>query len=436
MFKTLKSGDFSKNAGNVPMHFLGEYGISYCLPAWTDRDRHRMYQNHLGRISFMKKPVSVLLCLLLLTALSSPALASPPEGGDVLSLSSPCAVLMEKTTGQVLYEKDAHRRGVPASVTKVMTLLLIAEAVDDGTIALTDMVTGSAKAASMGGSQVWLEEGEQLSVSDMVKCIAVVSANDCAVAMAEHLAGSEEAFVAKMNQRAEELGCADTHFTGCTGLFDDAAHYTCAYDIALMSRALLCHDWIKNYTTIWMDSIRDGKSGLTNTNKLVRFYEGCTGLKTGYTSGAMYCLSASAMRDGVEYIAVVMHGESIEKRNEDAKALLSYGFANFALCSLRGGGALPPVKIELGEAESVQPVFAGAETLLLPKSEAKDISYSLDLRESVAAPVSAGALLGTLTVTNAGGVLATVDLVASADVGRLSVWGVLMRMLNILTSSG
>lgn len=382
----------------------------------------------------MKKPVSVILCLLLLLSLASPALAAAPENTDVLNLSSPCAVLMEKTTGQVLYEKDAHRRGAPASVTKVMTLLLIAEAVDDGTIAMTDMVTGSAKASSMGGSQVWLKEGEQLSVSDMIKCIAVVSANDCAVAMAEHLSGSEEAFVTKMNDRAAALGCADTHFTSCTGLFDDAEHYTSAYDIAMMSRELLQHSWIKDYTTIWMDSIRDGKSSLTNTNKLVRFYDGCTGLKTGYTSAAMYCLSASAMRDGVEYIAVVMHGESIEKRNEDAKALLSYGFANFALCSLRGG-ALPPVRIELGEAESIQPICAGAETLLLPKSEAKDVSYSLELSETVAAPVSAGDILGTLTISNAGGVLATVDVVSADDVARLSVWGIFTKLLQIITSS-
>lgn len=383
----------------------------------------------------MKKPVSVLLCLALAACLSRGALAAAPENADVLSLSSPCAVLIEKSTGQVLYQKDAHRRGAPASVTKVMTLLLIAEAVDDGTIAMTDMVSGSAKAASMGGSQVWLEDGEQLSVSDMIKCIAVVSANDCAVAMAEHLAGSEEAFVSRMNERAAELGLEDTHFTNCTGLFDDAEHYTCAYDIALMSRELLRHEWIKDYTTIWMDSIRDGKSALTNTNKLVRFYEGCTGLKTGYTPSAMYCLSASAERSGVEYIAVVMHGESIEKRNEDAKALLNYGFANFTLCTLRGGGALPPVKVELGETESIQPVYAGAEALLLPKGEAKDVSYSLEMSETVAAPVSAGDVLGMLTVSNSGGVLAQIDVVAADDVARLSVWGIFYRLLGIVTSS-
>ena len=195
----------------------------------------------------------------------------------------------------------------------------------------------------MGGSQVWLEEGERMTVSDMLKCIAVVSANDCAVAMAEYISGSEEAFVRKMNERAQELGLADTHFTNCTGLFDDEEHYTSAYDIALMSRELMLHEWIKDYTTIWMDSIREGEFGLSNTNKLVRRYSGCTGLKTGFTSEAMYCLSATAEREGVEFIAVIMHADTIDSRNSDASALLDYGFANYTLCSLRPDSALPPV---------------------------------------------------------------------------------------------
>lgn len=383
----------------------------------------------------MKRLVCVFLALLALSAPAVPALAAESASGDDLAISAPCAVLMEKETGQVLYEKNAHQRGAPASVTKVMTLLLIAEAVDEGVLSPEDMVTGSAKAAGMGGSQVWLKEGEQLSVSDMIKCIAVVSANDCAVAMAEHLCGSEEAFVKKMNDRAAALGCADTHFTNCTGLFDDADHYTCAYDLALMSRALISHDWIKKYTTIWMDSIRGGESGLTNTNKLVRFYKGCTGLKTGYTSAAMYCLSATAERDGVEYIAVVMHGESSEKRNEDAKALLSYGFANWTLCPLRSGEALPPVRVELGAADSVQPEYQGAAFLLLPRSEAKDVNYSLDLPESTAAPVARGDALGTLTVRSGDRVLAEVPVTASSDVARLSLWGVLLRLLRALVGA-
>lgn len=381
----------------------------------------------------MKKLLSIALAILLLLTLSPAALAAEAlVGEDTLTLFSPSAVLMEKTTGTLIYAKNAHERLPPASVTKVMTLLLIAEAVDNGEIALDDMVTGSARASSMGGSQIWLEEGEQLSVSDMIKCIALVSANDCAVAMAEHLSGSEEAFAARMNARAAELGLEDTSFKNCTGLNDDPKHYTSAYDIAVMSRALMSHDWIKEYTTIWMDSVRDGKSELTNTNKLVRYYEGCTGLKTGYTLIAMYCLSATAERDGVEYIAVIMHGESIEKRNEDARTLLNYGFASYALCPLRDGSALPPVAVALGEADSVQPVYSGPEALLLPKSDAKDLSWAVDLPESVDAPVSAGDALGKLTVYSGGAELREVTICAGSDVARLGVPGIFLRLLSMI----
>lgn len=384
----------------------------------------------------MKKLFSLALCLALVLAVLPPARANAEAlvGEDAITLSSPSAVLMEKVSGALIYEKDGHTRRLPASVTKVMTLLLIVEAVEAGDIALDDMVTGSARAASMGGSQVWLEEGEQLSVSDMIKCIAVVSANDCAVAMAEHLAGGEEAFVRRMNDRAAELGCKNTNFTDCTGLFDSPEHYTSAYDIALMSRALISHDWIKDYTTIWMDSIRDGQSELTNTNKLLRFYEGCTGLKTGYTHAAMYCLSATAEREGTEFIAVIMHGESIEKRNNDAKALLSYGFANYALCPLRSGEALAPLRVEMGEAETLQPVYSGPEALLLPKQAAKDLSYALDLPESVEAPVAKGQALGTLTVYSGSEEISRIAVLSGETVERLNVWGAFVKLLKIALS--
>lgn len=386
----------------------------------------------------MKKALCIALVLALSLMLSAPAAAVSaitPVPEDALRISSPCAILIEKTTGTIIYEKNAHESGAPASVTKVMTLLLIAEAVDSGLLTLDTMVTGSARAASMGGSQVWLEEGEQLSVSDMIKCIAVVSANDCAVAMAEQISGSESAFVQKMNERAVELGCKNTNFKNCTGLFEDPEHYTSAYDIALMSRELILHDWIKDYTTIWMDSIRNGESELSNTNKLVYYYEGCTGLKTGWTTQAGYCLSATAERNGVEYIAVIMHGESIESRNEDAKSLLSYGFANYTLCPLRSGEALPPVRVDLGETDSVQPLYSGSDAILLEKADAKDVSYSLDLMESTAAPVCAGDKLGTLTVYSGSETLAKVELVASCDVSRLTTFGIFLRLLNIVTSS-
>ena len=379
----------------------------------------------------MKNILRILLTFLLCAALlAAPGAALELSDPAAPEIAAPSAVLIERETGSVLYARGETDRRPPASVTKVMTLLLVAEAVDNGTIALDDMVTGSERAASMGGSQIWLEVGEQLSVSDMIKCVAVVSANDCAVALAEHLYGSEAAFVERMNERAKELGLENTHFTNCTGLFDDTAHYTCALDIAVMSRELLSHEWIKDYTTIWMDSIRDGKSELTNTNKLVRYYEGCTGLKTGYTSTAMYCLSASAERDGTEYIAVIMHAESIESRNADASALLDYGFANYTLCPLTDGSELPQVTVELGEAESVGTVCDGGGAVLLRTRDAVGITRSVELPERVAAPVQAGDVLGKLVVSNSSGPLAEVPLLASDSVERLGASGIMLQMLR------
>lgn len=380
----------------------------------------------------MKKTASILTALLLCFLLAAPAAALDARDPAAPEVAAPSAVLIELETGTVLYAKDETERRPPASVTKVMTLLLIAEAVDSGELALDDMVTASERAASMGGSQIWLEVGEQLSVSDMIKCVAVVSANDCAVALAEHLCGSEAAFVERMNRRAEELGLENTQFTNCTGLFDDTAHYTCALDIAVMSRELLGHEWIKDYTTIWMDSVRDGASELTNTNKLVRYYEGCTGLKTGYTSTAMYCLSASAERDGTEYIAVIMHAESIESRNKDASALLDYGFANFRLCPLTSGEELPEVAVELGTEASVTPVYDGGGAVLLRTKDAQGLTWSLDLPESVAAPVRAGERLGTLTLSNDSGPVAEVPILAGGTSERLSAPGIFIRLVSLL----
>lgn len=380
----------------------------------------------------MKKTASILTALLLCFLLAAPAAALDAQDPAAPEVAAPSAVLIERETGTVLYAKNETERRPPASVTKVMTLLLIAEAVDSGELSLDDMVTGSERAASMGGSQIWLEAGEQLSVSDMIKCVAVVSANDCAVALAEHLCGSEAAFVERMNQRAEELGLENTQFTNCTGLFDDTAHYTCALDIAVMSRELLSHEWIKDYTTIWMDSVRDGKSELTNTNKLVRYYEGCTGLKTGYTSTAMYCLSASAERDGTEYIAVIMHAESIESRNKDASALLDYGFANFRLCPLTSGEELPDVAVELGTEAYVTPVYDGGGAVLLRTKDAQGLSWSLDLPDTVAAPVRAGERLGTLTLSNSSGPVAEVPILAGGTAERLSAPGIFIKLLSML----
>ena len=373
----------------------------------------------------MKKLAALALATALL---ASPALAA--EGAEP-EVSAPAAVLMEKRTGTVLFASGEDERRAPASVTKVMTLLLAAEAVERGDIALEDAVTASQRAQSMGGSQIWLEAGEEMSVSELIKCVAVVSANDCAVALAEHIAGSEAAFVERMNARAAELGLQNTHFTNCTGLFDDAEHYTSALDLAVMSRELLGHEWIKDYTTIWTDSVRDGEFGLANTNKLLRSLPGCTGLKTGWTTAAGYCVAASAEREGTEYIAVIMGAESSESRNADAAALIEYGFANYTLCPALDS-ALPPVPVEGGEAGSVQPGLSGEDGILLPKSSAQSLERHVSLPESVSAPVEEGQRLGTLTLSARGEILREIPLTAGASVPRLTSFGVLARLFRTL----
>lgn len=375
----------------------------------------------------MKKLFCTVLTLLMLIV---PVHAAEPVPPDSVEISAPSAILMEKVTGDVIYEKNSHERMPPASVTKVMTMLLIVEAIERGEISLEDTVTASERAASFGGSCVYLEEGEKMSVDEMLKCIAVVSANDCAVATAEHLCGSEQAFVKRMNERASELGLKDTNFKNCTGLFEDDEHYTSAYDIAVMSRELISHELIKDYTTIWIDSIRGGEFGLSNTNKLVYYYDGCTGLKTGFTERAMYCLSATAMRDGVEFIAVIMHADTVDARSNDAKALLSFGFANYKLLPLRASEVLPPVRVSLGTADSVQPVYDSAEAVLVAKNSVGDVSYELDLPESVSAPIEQGQRLGTLRLVSGDKTVREVPLVADAAVDRAGFGSVLLELLK------
>ncbi len=370
----------------------------------------------------------IFLLLLLLSLLPRGAASAETLHGEALKIAAPCAVLMEKETGDLLYEKGAHERVYPASVTKVMTLLLIVEDIESGKIATGDTVTASARAASFGGSCVYLEEGEQMSVDEMLKCIAVVSANDCAVAMAEHLCGSEEVFVERMNRRAAELGMDESHFTNCTGLFADPEHYTTAFDVALMSRALIRHELIKRYTTIWMDSIRGGAFGLNNTNKLVYWYPGCTGLKTGYTSEAMYCLAATAERDGAEYIAVVMRAASIESRNSDAKALLNFAFANYALCPLPADGELPEAEVLYGKERAVPLRLESGSRYLLTAKGGEGCAFSSELDPPAAAPVRAGDRLGTLVVTRGGEELARLPLAAAQDVERIGFGGILARL--------
>ena len=364
-------------------------------------------------------------------------LCAPCVPAADLQLEAKSAVLMDVATGTVLYEENSHQALPPASVTKVMTMLLIMEAIDSGRIHQSDMVTASETAAGKGGSQVYLKAGESMSVTDMLKAIAVSSANDCACAMAEHIAGSEAAFVEMMNRRAAELGMTDTKFVNCTGLDDDAGaaeHKTSAHDIAVMSRQLLLHHpQIKQYTTIWMDSLRSGSFGLANTNKMVRFYPGCTGLKTGFTSSALYCLSASAQREGMELIAVVMGCESSQKRFAACKAMLDHGFASYALYQPEIPTLSVPVK--LGKAGSVNAVAAESAPLLIDKGQKNEITLHTQLEETISAPVSKGQRLGTLTVKAGQQVLAQLPLVAEKGVGRLDFGDIFLKLLKTITMS-
>ena len=350
-----------------------------------------------------------------------------------LNVAGKGAILMDAATGTVLYEKNAHEKLSPASVTKVMTLLLIMEAIDSGKISWQDTVTASEAAAAKGGSQIYLKVGETMTVEDLVKSIAVSSANDAACAMAEHLAGSESAFVDMMNRRAAELGMNDTHFVNCTGL-DDAPeakeHLTSAWDIAIMSRELLVnHPNIKKYTTIWMDTVRDGEFGLSNTNKLVRFYDGCTGLKTGYTSGAGFCLSASAQRDGMELIAVVLGCETSQERFSACKSMLDYGFANFALIAPEADdNTFVPVK--LGTEASVHAVPGQTIQFLIDKSQRNSVTTEISLEPWIPAPVSMGQRLGTMTVRAGDQILAQVPMVAATGIPRLTFADLFMLALK------
>ena len=346
------------------------------------------------------------------------------------AVSCPSALLMEKQTGTVLFAQDEHTPREPASVTKIMTLLLVMEAIDSGALSYDDVVTGSAHAAGMGGSQIWLKENEQMTVRDLLKAVCIVSGNDAAVALAEHLAGSEDAFVERMNARAQEFGMNDTHFVNCTGL-PAAGHLTSACDIALMSRELILHHPdIRQFTTVWMDSLRGGESMLVNTNKLIRFYDGATGLKTGSTGSAGYCLSATAEKNGMELIAVVLKGKTSDERFSDAKSLLNYGFSTWSLVTVTPDEVLPPVPVMLGVRGTVQPVLTSENTLLVEKTLANGLTKEVALAESVAAPVYAGDTLGQLTVRDAAGnTVAELPILAGEDVGHVTFVQMLGRCL-------
>ncbi len=373
----------------------------------------------------MKRAAGFLAALVLMWGMAAPC------WGVELTLTSHAALLMEKTTGEILYAQNEHEALPPASVTKIMTVLLTMEAIDSGRIALDDVVTVSAYAAGMGGSQVFLAEGEQITVDDLLKGVCVSSGNDAAVALAEHVAGVTELFVEQMNNRACELGMNDTHFVNCTGLTAEG-HVTSAHDIALMSRELLLHHpEVRNYTTIWMDTLRNGTFGLSNTNKLIRFYDGATGLKTGFTREAGYCISATAERDGMELIAVIMKGNTSDSRNADAKTLLNYGFSTYTLVDIQPEEPLPVLPVTLGTADTVSAVLPEeGRTLLLERSQTGGLTQTVELPETVAAPVCAGDRLGTLTVSREGTVALAIPIVAGETVERLTWSQTVTQMLR------
>ena len=366
----------------------------------------------------MKKWIGALLAALCMVTLL-PVQAAAVE----LPLTSRAALLMEKTTGQILFAQNEHEKLEPASVTKIMTLLLTMDAIDSGALAYDDVVTVSANAAGMGGSQVFLAEGEQITVEELLKCVCVSSGNDAAVALAEKVAGVTELFVEQMNNRARGLGMDDTHFVNPTGLTAEG-HVTSAHDIALMSRELLTkHPDIRSFTTIWTDSIRGGTFDLANTNKLIRRYDGATGLKTGYTASAGYCISATAEREGMELIAVVMKGETADKRNADAKALLNYGFSAYALVSAAPEEPLPTLPVTMGETDSVSLTLPpDALTAVVEKAQAAALERRIDLPESLPAPVRQGQQVGTLTLCSGDTELLTVPILAAEDAAERS-WG-------------
>ncbi len=394
-----------------------------------------------------KKGMAALLCGCLAwgSVFVTPALAADEAAEDAaaseessqaqLDLTAKSAILIEGATGKVLYEQNADEKMPPASITKVMTLLLVMEALDEGTIKLTDQVTASAHACSMGGTQIWLEENEQMSVEDLLKATAVVSANDASVALGEFLSGSEEAFVKRMNDRARELGMTNTTFKNATGL-DAEGHLSTARDISIMSRELLKHKDITKYTTIWMDSLRDGKSSLVNTNKLVRFYEGATGLKTGTTDGAGACLSASATRNGMELIAVTMGSATSDERFASARKLLDYGFGNFTVYTPQVDQTqLLPVKVLRGVESGVAVEAPELSSVVVQKGKEKEITQSLTMVEDVQAPVEKGQVVGKITVSMGEEKLGEYPVKTVSAVKKLDIWTALGRLWTALLSS-
>lgn len=351
--------------------------------------------------------------------------------GTELEIKAVSCILMDVSTGTVLYEKNCHEQRAPASITKIMALLLTMEAIEAGQLSLDTMLTASEYACSMGGSQIWLEPGEQMSVDHLLKAAVIGSANDATVMLGEAIAGSGEGFVAMMNERASQLGLKDTHFVNATGL-DADGHYTSAYDVAVMSRELIKHDLIKNYSTVWLDTLRDGESELVNTNKLVRFYEGCTGLKTGTTSKAGACLSATAQRDGMELVAVVMGADTSNDRFNGARKLLDYGFANWTNVTVQlDSEMLKPINVTHGTKETVKVEAEGIKTFLVEKGKAKNIEIVIELPQTLKAAVVCGQQVGIARVMLDGEEIGTVKILSSEDVKAMTFGEAFKKLLNL-----
>ncbi len=382
----------------------------------------------------MKKTISLIVAAAILLLSAFPTYAA--EAQTPVEIKAKAAVLMDVSTGNVLMKYNENEKLYPASVTKIMPLLLVCEAIDEGRISLSDTVTVSGSAASKGGSQIWLKEGEQMTVDELLKATAVYSANDACTALGEYIAGSDEAFVKFLNERATQIGMTNTHFENCTGLDDTTEnHLTTALDVAIMSRELLKHELIMNYTTIWMDSLRNGQTELVNTNKLVRFYEGTTGLKTGTTSKAGCCVSASAMRDGTHLVAVVMGSENSSDRFETAKAMLNWGFANYSTVTpVIDPSLIPRVGVINGVVEEIKPEIPPVNSVLIEKGREGDITQTVDLAVDVAAPVEEGQVLGTVTFMLGEEKIGEYNLTAPNTVESLTFGIVFKRIIKAIVS--
>ncbi len=382
----------------------------------------------------LKKVISYLLMLTLsISLLVFPASAEEPE----INVKAKAAVLMDVSDGKVLYAMNEHERLYPASVTKIMAMLLFAEAIDGGRMTLEETVTASEVAAGKGGSQIWLREGEQMTVDELLRATAIGSANDACTALGEHLAGSEEGFVKMMNDRAKELGMENTHFDNCSGLDDDTdTHLTTAYDIAVMSRELLKHEFIRNYTTVWMDTLRGGETELVNTNKLVRFYKGTTGLKTGTTSKAGHCLCASAERDGLHLIAVVLGAQNSTDRFEGAKALLNYGFANYERVAVEFPAELiTEVRILRGVEDTVRPEVRGIGQITLKAGEKNTLETVVELPEDVEAPVEKNQIIGTVRLKKGDEIIKEYPLISPGEVRKITFLDVVEEFFSSLVKN-